>query len=496
MKRDGRLARRWIATGRLAAAMAAVLFLQTAVGDTLTEKATETVLRRARLMERAGSGLVVLISGETKNFSNDVDYPFRQENNLFYLTGINQVGIALALRPGAQEPREVLFLPRRDPSRERWTGRMLSVEEARRLSGIWDIRETGEWESFLDAALSGKDHEKRLSSSEEHTRVDNAAADSSDLWLILGNGTALAPLFRRERVFADTLAARHPRIRRKDLYPLFRDLRIVKSAYEIGRLRKAIDITCEAHQGVMQKIRPGINESELDGFIHSVFRKHGAQWGFPSIVGSGPNATTLHYEQNDRWIEDGEMVLMDIGAEVDHYSADVTRTIPAGGRFTQEQKTLYEIVLAAQEAAFSAIRPGATIREVHNAALTTLKAGLLRVGLVADTTGNQYRMWFMHGTSHWLGLDVHDPGTRDTIFAPGMVLTVEPGLYIREDALDYLEKTSGNEKLLQTIRPAFERYKNIGIRIEDDVLVTQEGYELLSGSAPRTVEAIEMLMGR
>lgn len=458
------------------------------------QRAAESSLRRARVMERMGQGMAILISGEPKNFSNDVDYPFRQENNLYYLTGVNQPGATLVLMPGSREPQEVLFLPKREPSQETWTGHMLSAVEAERLSGIKQIWEATELEAFLDAALTGKRYEKRSFSWDVPRPAEPSAKDSLEVWLIQARGSSAVAQFQREKTFGDTLSARYPRLRKKDLLPIFADLRLIKSPYEVAQLRSAIELTADVHRGVMTLVKPGMNESELDGFIYAGYRRRGAQWGFPSIVASGPNATTLHYEDNSRQIQDGDLVAIDIGAEIDHYSADVTRTIPANGRFTREQRTIYEIVFRAQEAGLNAARPGATIRSVHSAALGVLKTELLRIGLVTDTTSNQYRMWFMHGTSHWLGLDVHDPGARDTLFQPGMVLTVEPGLYIREDALDYLEKTPENETFLAAVRPAFERYKNIGVRIEDDILITNDGYEALSMSAPRTVQEIETFM--
>jgi Xaa-Pro aminopeptidase len=454
----------------------------------MPEGAAETVRRRTVVMERMGRGMLILLSGEPKNFSNDVFYPFRQENNLYYLTGINQPGITLVLLPAGEAQREILFLPKRDPSKEIWTGRMLSAEDARRRSGIPHIRAADELEGFLDAVLGGAPDQAHPPGASADDR------DTTDVWLLLGDGARSRALFDRERAFGDTLSARFAGIRLKDALPIFRDLRIVKSVYEQGLIRRAVGITCEAHRRVMTVVAPGMNESELDGLIHATYRRHGAQWGFPSIVGSGPNATTLHYEENARPMQDGELVLIDIGAEVDHYAADVTRTIPVSGRYRPEQREIYDIVLRAQEAAIGAVRPGASIRDVHNAAMAVLKAELKRIGLIADTSGTQYRLWFMHGTSHWLGMDVHDLGGRDTPFQPGMVLTVEPGVYVREDALDYLDRTPENEALIAAIRPAFERYKNIGVRLEDDVLVTEKGHELLSGAAPRTAGEIEAVM--
>ena len=222
----------------------------------------------------------------------------------------------------------------------------------------------------------------------------------------------------------------------------------------------------------------------------------GAHWGFPSIVASGPNATTLHYEENNREVRKGELVLADIGAAVGHYTADVTRTFPVGGVFTKTQRAVYDIVLEAQTRAIGAVRPGMTIRRVHEVARKVIADGLLKLGLITSTSGNQYRMWFMHGTSHWLGLDVHDVGGRDLPFRPGMVITVEPGIYVREDTLENLNDTPRNRALGKAIRPAFERFKNIGIRIEDDVLVTEDGHRVLSEGTPKSIEAIEAFMAK
>ena len=449
--------------------------------------------RRTRVMEEtAGRSVVILFSGTPKNFSNDVDYPFRQENNLYYLTGINQTGITLVLIPDNTEQREILFLPARDPSKETWTGHMLSHEEAMSISGIQHIRGADSFEPFLEKALGGKTLESsEVSDSGDYQPLTvSAEGDSIDIWMLIGNKALQKRLFEKEHTFANSLTERFSDIRLNDVSPVLQDVRLVKSDYEVQQLQKAIDITCEAHRKVMKSVQAGGYEYQLDGLIHNTYRQYGAQWGFPSIVGSGPNATTLHYEENTRQMHDGELVLLDIGAEVGHYSADVTRTIPVNGFFSDEQRTIYDLVFRAQEAAMKLVRPGATIGEVHNKARDVIKAGLKELGLITDTTGNQYRMWFMHGTSHFIGLAVHDVGGRNTVFRPGMVLTVEPGIYVREEALDHLEDTPKNQQLKNDIREAFERYKNIGVRIEDDVLVTENGYELLSGSAPRNIDSL------
>ena len=433
-------------------------------------------LRRTLVMqETGGRSMVILFSGTPRNYSNDVNYPFRQENNLYYLTGINQTGITLVLIPDDTDQREILFLPERDPSAEIWTGHMLSHEEAQLISGINHIRNTNDFESFLETRLNTYAQE---------------SADSTDVWMLIGKHALQKQLFGKEHAYGRALKKRHSNIKLKDVTPVFDDTRLVKSDYELQQLRSAIDITGEAHRKVMNTVQPGIYEYQLDGLIYNTYRRYGAHSGFPSIVGSGPNATTLHYEANARQMHEGELVLLDIGAEVGHYSADITRTVPVSGTFSTEQRAIYDLVFQAQEAAMDLVRPGATIGDLHNRALEVIKTGLKRLGLITDTSGRQYRMWFMHGTSHFIGLDVHDVGNRDTVFLPGMVLTVEPGIYIREDALDHLEDTPENRQLKKDIHHAFQLYKNIGIRIEDDVLVTETGYELLSGSAPREMGSV------
>lgn len=469
-------------------------------GKEIKEKAEELSRRRQQAFRKMDGGMMILFSNEPKNFSNDVFYPFRQENNLYYLTGINQAGITLVLLPENYDQRAILFLPKRSPSREVWTGHMLSQEEAGRIANITHIWDASEFEPFVDAVLSGNRYKKRASKDNRdyQSLFRDVAHDTANVWLLLGTRSRHKEVYASAYTFKNTLP-RFPGVQAKDAIPLFTDLRIVKSAYEVKQLRRAIDITCEAHLHVMAKvaqhIRPGLNESDLDGIILSTFRRRGAHWGFPPIVASGPNATTLHYEEKDREIMfQDELVLLDIGAALDHYSADITRTIPFSGTFTPEQRAVYEVVLKAQKTGIAAIKPGMSIRKIHDISREVIKEGLIDLGLITHLDGNQYRMWFMHGTSHWIGLDVHDVGGRDTPFEPGMVLTVEPGIYIREDALDYLEPTADNQTMIEAIRPAFERYKNIGVRIEDDILVTQDGYEVLSGSAPRTIEDIEAYM--
>jgi Xaa-Pro aminopeptidase len=238
-----------------------------------------------------------------------------------------------------------------------------------------------------------------------------------------------------------------------------------------------------------------VYEYEIEALIGYAFRKNNTSGpGYPSIVGTGGNATILHYIPGNIPMKNGELTLMDVGAEHKQYTADVTRTVPVNGKFTPEQAEIYNIVLQASDAALQQIRVGARIPEVHQRAVEALKDGLLRIGLITDKDSEQYRVWFPHGTSHWLGMNVHDVGDRDEPFRPGMVLTVEPGIYVREEALDNMRRTPGNEKFLAAIEPALKKYKNIGVRIEDDVVVTESGFELLSKASPRTIAEIEAHM--
>lgn len=461
--------------------------------------AEELAERRARILESMGSGMMILFGAEPKVFSNDVNYPYRQESNLFYLTGVSQPGARLVLLPDNRSQREILFLPRRDPAREIWTGHMLGEEEARRLTGIGHVWPAEEYGAFVETVLGGASYDKRPSDDEGDFRaMSESIANGApvDVWLLADNQSRFGNRYPQALRFASE-AARFPAVQVRLASRLFRDLRVVKSSWELQQLQRAIDITCQAQRAIMSRAAgtpEPLNESVLDGIILSTYRRHGAHWGFPSIVASGPNATTLHYEENSRETAEGELVLADIGAAVGNYTADVTRTFPVGGVFTEEQRAVYEIVLAAQTEAIAAVRPGMTIRRVHDVARKAIVKGLHELGLIKDPSGNQYRMWFMHGTSHWLGLDVHDVGGRDMPFKPGMVITVEPGIYVREDTLENLEATPGNRALIDAIRPAFERYRNIGVRIEDDVLVTEDGHRVLSDGAPKSIEAVEEYM--
>jgi Xaa-Pro aminopeptidase len=541
---------------------------------------SELASRRQRVAERIGTNsILVLFSTEPRVYTNDVDYHYRQENNLYYLTNLNQKGATLVLMPGNPQLREILFLPRRDPAAETWTGHMYSPEEAQQLSGIREIWEAKEFEPFMRSlrnrqAYRPKDDALLMTAAVQPvvppvpqtsqmtmaggTPVQPAAttaATSTSVTTTTNTPAATQPVaqpvaasanatasaapptgyeslfaamakdeaalylllpreddsreFRPEQTFATQWAKTASGFNVRNAAPVFTQLRLRKSPMELKLLQHAIDITTEAIGRSMAMAGRSQWEYELDAEVLYTFKRRNADhWGYPSIVGCGPNATTLHYVESQGAMKPTDLLLMDVGAEYGHYTADVTRTFPVGGKFSPAQAEIYQIVYDAQEATARATRPGAIFpNDVHNAAVEKVKDGLLKLGLITDRDGlltinknlppqPQYRLWFMHGTSHWLGMNVHDVGGRNVPLEPGMVFTNEPGIYIREDALDVLPKTPENEKFIAAIRTAFEKYKNIGVRIEDDLLVTQNGAEWMTKALPRSIADIEAFMAR
>ncbi len=540
-------------------------------------RVAELTSRRQRVAQKIGpQGMLVLFSTEPRVYTNDVDYEFRQENNLYYLTNLNQKGATLVLLPGNPQLPEVLFLPRRDPAAETWTGYMYSPEEARRLSGIREIWEAGEFEPFMRSVRNRQPYSPKAeallmsagsanastqpitppvplagqtvpaagtaiparpvsnqtpsnatttnaSSTPQATNISatqpasggpavaataattgfeslfNAMAkNQAGLYLLLPSREPESREFKQEQSLASQWARVATGFNVHTAAPIFAEMRLRKSPMELQLLQHAIDITIEAFGRSMAVAGRSQWEYEVEAEVEYTFKRRNADhWGYPAIVGCGPNATTLHYNESQSRIAPGSLLLMDVGAEYGHYTADVTRTFPVSGKFTPEQAEVYNIVYAAQEAAARATRPGAIFpNDVHGASLEVIKDGLLRLGLITDRDSDQYRIWFMHGTSHWLGMNVHDVGGRGVPLAAGMVFTNEPGIYIRGDALDYLPKTPENEKFIAAVRPAFEKYKNIGVRIEDDMLVTADGVKWMTAALPRTIPEIESLIAR
>ena len=474
------------------------------------ERHAELRSRRERVMAKLGpNSLLVLFSGEPRVYTNDVDYEFRQENNLYYLTALKQQGATLVMLRGAEGPaREILFLPRRNAAAETWTGHMYSPEEARAASGLGEIWDAREFEPFMKAVRSRLSYRPAPQAvllappnappapSEEFLAA--MSKNEATLYLLLTGGEHNQE-FRREREYSVAWAGNSGGLSVRSAWEVFAAMRQRKSPYELRLMQHAVDISIEGHQRAQAVASRAKWEYEVEAELDYTYKRRNADnRGYPSIVGCGPNATTLHYQESQGRVQPGDLLLIDAAAEYDHYSADVTRTFPASGKFTPAQAEVYNVVLAAQEAAFRAIKPGARLSDVHRAAAEVIKDGLLRLGLITDRDSlAQNRVWFMHGTSHWLGMNVHDVSARgDDRLDAGMVFTVEPGIYVRPDALDNLPKSPETEKFVAAVRPAFEKYKGIGVRIEDDVVVTADGYRNLSVALPRTIADIEAFIAR
>jgi Xaa-Pro aminopeptidase len=393
--------------------------------------------RRVRVTDALDGAPVILGSARLRDLEREYpqDSDFRQSNDFFYLTGLETPHAWLVLNlptPGS----EVLYLEPRDPAQELWTGAKLGPgAEARVRSGLADVRSSDRLVADVAGWLGQRDAPAVYVDPGDPAHVDRLAE-------ALGGARATA----------------------QRLGPTVAELRMIKDDDELRRLREAVRITGEAHQEAWRAASEGMHEYEVEALIEYVFRSRGAERvGFPSIVGSAENSVTLHYDKNRRMLQDGDLVVVDIGAEFGYYTADLTRTFPVGGRFTDRQRAVYELVLGAQEAALAEVRPGATIGRLEQAARRYMQE---HSGDLCG--GRSCAAHFPHGVSHWLGMDVHDVGNYGTPLAPGMVLTIEPGIYLSEE--------------------------NLGVRIEDDVLVTEDGYELLSRSLPRRPEDVERIM--
>jgi Xaa-Pro aminopeptidase len=398
-----------------------------------------TAARRRALLQRIGRGTVLIPAAHERDLEKDYvqDNDFRQWNTFFYFTELEtQDAWLLLTAQGPDSLQTVLFLPPRHPSQERWTGMRLGADStAVRLSGIATVLPVDSLERRLRFA---------------RFRV---------------GGPIYVPLDEKTRDEDRILDLTFGGADVRNLLPLADSMRAVKDADEIGRLRMAVNISVAGHIAAMQAARPGMYEYELEAALEDGFRRNGAdRLGYPSIVGSGPNSTTLHYDVNRRRTEDGDLVVIDAAAEWGQYTADVTRTFPVNGKFTPRQKAIYDLVLGAQQAAFDSVRPGMTMRQLDGIARRYMRehSGTL----CGDKTCDDGDI-FNHGLGHPIGMDVHDVGFNRPL-EPGSVFTLEPGIYLTAE--------------------------NLGVRIEDDVLVTATGAEWLSAGAPRTTEAIERLM--
>jgi Xaa-Pro aminopeptidase len=458
--------------------------------------------RRARVVQQLGpETMLVLFSAAPKVYSNDVDYEFRQDSTLHYLTAIEQEDTVLVLMPGNRTRQEILFVRAPDPRREHWNGHTLTKAEATERSGVDTVYYANEFEPFVDAMLDRRPYgfrSREVEGREEFARFFAALRENrARVTLLLQPRPGLSGPLGRVHEFARQLRERFFGITVTDGTDLLWSLRQVKTPYEQKVLARSVEISSEAQRAGMRAARPGAYEYEVESAIEAVYLKNGAMTpGYPSIVGSGPNSTILHYSQSRRRMEPGDLLLVDAAGSYQYLTGDITRTYPVGGTFSPLQKEIYALVFAAQEAAMQAARAGNRTSDVEAAAESVVKAGLLKLGLITDTAGDQFRTWFTHGICHYIGMDVHDVGDYERPLEPGMAFVIEPGLYIREAALDALPDTPENRAFIEKVRPAVRKYKDIGVRIEDSFLLTREGLKRLSETVPRTVEEIESFMRR
>jgi Xaa-Pro aminopeptidase len=443
--------------------------------------------------------MLVLFSAAPKVYSNDIDYEFRQDSTLHYLTGVEQEDTILVLMPGNRTRQAILFIHAPDARREHWDGHLLTKAEATARTGIETIYYTGEFEAFITAMLDRRPYGFRSRDQqgrEEFARFFTAVRDGrTRVSLLLQPRPGLSGPLGPAHEFARQLRDRFVGVTVTDATDLLWSLRQVKTPYEQRVLTRSVEISSEAQRAGMRAARPGAYEYEVESAIEAVYLKNGAMTpGYPSIVGSGPNATILHYSHSSRRMEAGDLLLVDAAGSYQYMTGDITRTYPVGGTFSATQKEIYALVLAAQEAAMQAARSGNKTADVEAASEKVIKAGLLKLGLITDASGDQFRTWYTHGICHFIGMDVHDVGDYERPLEPGMAFVIEPGLYIREAALEALDDTPENRAFIQQVRPMVQKYKDTGVRIEDSFLLTGEGLTRLSATVPRTVEEIEAFM--
>lgn len=424
--------------------------------------------RRRELMNLMGEDAVAVLAAAPEQVRNrDVLYPYRQDSDFYYLTGFSEPEAVLALIPGREHGEFVLFCRERDPEREVWDGPRAGQDGACEQYGADDAFPIDDIDDILPGMLEG--HRKVYSMVGQNAEMDQ---------MLFGWVNQIRARSR--------LGARTPD-EFVSLEHLLHEMRVLKSPAEIQRMREAAQVAAAAHRRAMEVCRPGMREYQVEAEFAGLYRHHNGEHAYPPIVGGGRNGCILHYIENNAVLNDGDLLLIDAGCELDCYASDITRTFPVNGRFSGEQRAVYDVVLAAQLAAIEETRVGNHWNRPHEVAVRILTQGLVDLGLLLGDVDNliesgAYRPFYMHRTGHWLGMDVHDVGDYKIDgqwreLEPGMVLTVEPGLYIAD-----------------SIPGVDARWHNIGIRIEDDVAVTSNGPDVLSQGAPKTVDEIEALM--
>jgi Xaa-Pro aminopeptidase len=428
----------------------------------------EFARRRRQLMRMIGKGgIAILPTASEKQRNSDVHYFYRPDSDFHYLTGFTEPESVAVLVPGRAQAEYILFVRDRDPARETWDGRRAGPEGATRDYGADDAFPIGDIDDILPGLIEGRE------------RVYYTMGVHSDFDLrVIGWVNLLR---------AQAKLGKHTPQEFVALDHLLHDMRLYKTRGELATMRRSAQIAVGAHVRAMRATRPGRYEFEIMAELLHEFHRHNADISYHPIVGSGANSCILHYHENDAELQDGDLLLIDAGCEYGYYASDITRTFPVNGRFTSEQRAVYEVVLEAQEAAFACVRPGQHWDAPHEAAVRAITQGLVRLGLLKGRVPQlikegAYRRFYMHRTGHWLGMDVHDVGDYKVgdewrVLEPGMCLTVEPGIYI----------PAGSKGVPR-------RWWNIGVRIEDDVAVSDRGYELLTAGLPRTPGEVESVM--
>jgi len=417
-----------------------------------------------RLMGR--DAIAVLPAAPTRQRNNDVEYNFRQDSDFHYLTGFDEPAAVAVLVPGRPQGEYILFVRERHPEREIWDGKRAGPAGAVSQYGADDAFPITDIDEILPGLL------------ESRARVYHTMGVYHDYdQRVVGWVNALRSQAR---------AGRHPPQEFAALDHVLHDMRLFKSRHEVATMRRSGRIAAGAHRRAMRFTRPGRTEYQVMAELLHEFHRHNADISYHPIVGGGANSCVLHYRDNNQTLADGDLLLVDAGCELDFYASDITRTFPVNGRYSAEQRAVYEVVLAAQHAAFAQVSPGNHWNAPHDAAVRTITQGLVKLGLLKGRVPQlikegAYKAYFMHRTGHWLGMDVHDVGDYKVgdewrVFEPGMALTVEPGIYI----------AAGSK--------APKRWWNIGIRIEDDVVVTPKGHEVLTSDVPTDADEIERLM--
>lgn len=423
--------------------------------------------RRRQFLEKIGMGAAIFRSAPAAVMHKDVEYNFRQESDFFYLTGFDEPNAVAVLAPQHQEHQFVLFVQPKDSEKETWSGYRVGVDRAKEYYGADEAYAIAQLDEKLPQYLETADR----------------------IYYHLGSDRAFNQtiLEHWQRLMTGYAKRGTGPIALEDPGPTLHPMRLVKSEVELAQVRRAVEISIAAHNAARQLAQPGRYEYEIQAELEYIFRRHGALGpAYPSIVASGANACVLHYTENNRQMQNHELLLIDAGCACGYYNADITRTFPVGRQFTPEQKILYELVLTAQTAAIAQVQPGNFYNQIHDTAVRVLTEGLVDLGLLQgelDTLieEEKYKPFYMHRTGHWLGLDVHDVGVYkygDTWqqLQSGHLLTVEPGLYIAPD----IKPAEGQPEVP-------EQWRGIGIRIEDDVLVTPTGHEVLTEAVPKSI---------